>query len=81
MRYYDGRKQRHGGNNFLAGDDALGYLAGPMHEKYSMTFIWGHPFSTYGSYDQFFDSSHITPYAHMYAFRVPPPFAYVISSI
>ena len=26
---------------FLAGDDALGYLAGPMHKKYSMAFIWG----------------------------------------
>ena len=24
---------------FLSGDDALGYLAGPMHKKYSMTFI------------------------------------------
>ena len=26
---------------FLAGDDALGYLAGPMHKKYFMAFIWG----------------------------------------
>ena len=28
------------GNNdiFFAGDDALWYLAGPMHKKYSMTF-------------------------------------------
>ena len=35
------------GNNdiFSAGGDTLGYLAGPMHKKYSMTFIWGHPFS------------------------------------
>ena len=24
---------------FLSGDDALGYLAGPMHKKHSMTFI------------------------------------------
>ena len=24
---------------FLACDDTLGYLAGSMHEKYSMTFI------------------------------------------
>ena len=36
------------GNNdiFFAGDDALKYLAGPVHKKYSMTFIWGHPFDT-----------------------------------
>ena len=69
------------GNNdiFPAGDDRLRYLARPMHNKHSMTFIWGHPFSTCESYDQFFDSSHIPPYAHVYAFRVNPPFAYVIS--
>ena len=30
---------------FFAGDVALGFFAGPMHEKYSMTFIWGQPFS------------------------------------
>ena len=44
------------GNNdiFLAGDDALGYLTRPTHKRYSMTFIWGHPFSTCGYYDQFF---------------------------
>ena len=44
------------GNNdiFLAGDDALGYLTRPMHKRYSMTFIWDHPFSTCGCYDQFF---------------------------
>ena len=32
------------GNNdiFLAGDDALGRLTGPMHKKYSMTIICGH---------------------------------------
>ena len=40
---------------FLAGGDALVYLAGPMHKKYSTTFVWGHPFSTYVSYDQFFN--------------------------
>ena len=65
----------------LAGDDALGYLAGPMHKKYSMTFIWSHPFRTCGSYDQFFNPFYITPSAHMYVFRVPPPFVYVILSI
>ena len=31
---------------FLAGGDALVYLAEPMHKKYS-TFLGGHPFSTY----------------------------------
>ena len=71
------------GNNdiFLAGDDALGYLTGPVHKKYSMTFIWGHPFSLCGSYDRFFDPSHIPSCAHMYAFIIPPSFAYVILSI
>ena len=34
---------------FLAGDDALVYLAGPMHKKYSTTFVWGHSFGTYVS--------------------------------
>ena len=36
---------------FLAGGDSLVYLAEPMHKKYSKTFVWGHPFSTYVSYD------------------------------
>ena len=40
---------------FLAGGDALVYLAKPLHKKYSTTFVWGHPFSTYVSYDQFFN--------------------------
>ena len=34
---------------FLAGGDASVYLAGAMHKKYSTTFAWGHPFSTYVS--------------------------------
>ena len=34
---------------FLAGGDALVYLAVPMYKKYSTTFVWGHPFSTYVS--------------------------------
>ena len=38
-------------NIFLAGGDALVYLAGRMHKKYSTTFVWGHPFSTYVYYD------------------------------
>ena len=35
------------GNNdiFLVDDDTLEYLAGPVHKKYSITFVWGHPFS------------------------------------
>ena len=42
-------------DNFLAGDDVLVYLTKPVHKKYSTTFVWGHPFSTYVSYDQFFN--------------------------
>ena len=39
-----------GNNNiFIAGGDALVYMAGPMHKKYSATFVWGHPLSTYVS--------------------------------
>ena len=34
---------------FLAGGYVLVYLAVPMHKKYSTTFVWGHPFSTYVS--------------------------------
>ena len=34
-------------NIFPAGGDALVYLSGPMHKKYSTTIVWGHPFSTY----------------------------------
>ena len=39
------------GNNdiFLGGGDALVYLTVPVQEKYSTTFTWGHPFSTYVS--------------------------------
>ena len=37
---------------FLAVGDALVYLAETMHKKYSTTFVCGHPFSTYVSYDQ-----------------------------
>ena len=40
---------------FLAGGDPLVHLAGPMHKKYTTTFVSGHPFSTYVSYDQFFN--------------------------
>ena len=40
---------------FLAGGDALVYLAEPMHKKYSTAFVWGHIFSTYVSYDRLFN--------------------------
>ena len=40
---------------FLAGGDGLVYLAEPIHKKHSTTFAWGHPFSTYVSYDRFFN--------------------------
>ena len=42
---------------FLAGGDALVYLAEAMHKKYSTKFVWGHPLSTYVPYDQFFNPS------------------------
>ena len=40
---------------FLAGGNALWHLAKPMHKKYSTKFVWGHPFSTYVSFDLFFN--------------------------
>ena len=55
-------------DTFLAGGDALGYLAVPMHKKYSTTFVWGHLFSMYISKDRFFNP--FLPSKHMYAFRV-----------
>ena len=33
-------------NIFLAGGDALVYLAEPMHKQYTTTLVWGHSFST-----------------------------------
>ena len=70
------------GNNDIsfAGDDALKYLDGSMHKKYSMTFIWGHPFDMCEYYERFLYLSHIPPSAHMNAFIVPYP-RYVILSI
>ena len=53
---------------FLGGGDALVYLAGPMHKRYSTTFVWGHPFSAHVSYDQFFNPP--PPCTYMYSFRV-----------
>ena len=46
---------------FLADGDALVYLAEPVHKKYFTTFIWGHPFSMYVSYNRFFN-----PITHQY---------------
>ena len=40
---------------FLADCDALVYLTEPVHKKYSTAFGWGHPFSTYVSYNQLFN--------------------------
>ena len=41
---------------FLVAGDALVYLTEPMHKKYSTKLFWGNPFSTYVSYDRFFNS-------------------------
>ena len=38
---------------FYAGGHAV--VSGLMHKKYPTTFAWGHPFSTYLSYDRFFN--------------------------
>ena len=53
-------------DNFLAGGDTLVYLARPVQTKYSTAFVWGHPFSTYVSYNRFFNPS-----------RSPPPLVQV----
>ena len=39
-------------NIFLAGGNALVYLAIPLHKKYSVTLVWGNSFSMYISYDK-----------------------------
>ena len=56
-------------NIFLAGGDALVYLDKPVHKKYSTTFVWGHPLSTYVSYDKFFNPS---PCTYLYMFWMNP---------
>ena len=65
-------------DTFFDGDGALRQLVGPMRKKYSMTFNWGHPFSTCESYDRFSNLSHIRHCVHMQVFRLPPTFAHVI---
>ena len=42
---------------FLAGNDALVYLAEATYKKYSTTFLGGYPFRTYVSYNQFLTPS------------------------
>ena len=63
---------------FLTAGDALVYLAKPLFKKYSITFVWGYPFSTYVSYDQFFN--HPSLCAPLHILHDPasiPPVAYV----
>ena len=65
---------------FLVGGDALVYLGKPTHKKYSTTFVWGHPFSTYVSYDQFFNP--LLLYAPVHILDDPfsiPPVVYVLN--
>ena len=57
---------------FLAGDDALVYLAEAMHTKYSTTFVWSHPLSTNVSYDRFFNSPPLVRSCTHFGW--PPPF-------
>ena len=67
-------------NIFLAGGDVLVYLAEPMHKKYSTKFVWGHSFSIYVSYDEFFNLS--SPSTHLHTFWMTssiPPVAYVLN--
>ena len=56
----------------LGGGDALVHLAGPVHKKYSATFVLGFPFSMYISYQRFFNLP--LPCTHMYLIRVTPFF-------
>ena len=48
------------------------YLTGTMLIKCSTTFVWGHPFSTYVSYDHFFNCP-----ARIYS-NAPPPSSHFI---
>ena len=55
---------------FLAGGDALVYLAEPMYKKYSTKWFLGNSFRTYVSYDVLF-----SPCAQLYTFLMnSPPF-------
>ena len=57
---------------FLAGSDALVYLAEPLHKDYSVTFVWSHPFSTYVSHDRFINP--LPLYAPVHILDDLPPF-------
>ena len=54
---------------FLAGGDALVYLAKPMHKKYSTIFVWSNPLIRYVSYDQMFTP--LPLYAPVHNLNVP----------
>ena len=75
MRNYDGKNN----DIFLAGDDALEYLVGPVHKKYSISKYV--PLVRADLMTIFFILPTSSTCTHMNVFRVPPPFAYVISSI
>ena len=62
---------------FLAGGDPLVYLTEAMHKKYSTTFFGGHPFSTYVSYDRFFNPLH--QYAPVHILDDPLPFPQLLT--
>ena len=42
--------------SFLAGGDALVYVTGQMHKKYSAIFVWGHPLTLFRM--DFFSAAH-----------------------
>ena len=60
---------------FFAGGDALVYLAKQMHKNCSITFVWGHPFSTYLSHDLIFNP--IPLYAPIHILDDSPPFPHL----
>ena len=69
------------GNNgiFPAGGDVLVYLAEPVHKKYSTKFVWDYPFSTYVSYDWFFNSLLLYTPVHILDAPSIPLVAYVLN--
>ena len=65
---------------YLAGGDVLVYLAKSMHKKYSTKFVWGHPLSTYITYDQFFNSPPpVRTFTHFGWPPSIPPVSYVLN--
>ena len=61
---------------FLAGNDALGYLTGPMHKKKKKLWhLFGAIHLVCANLMTDFSILPTPRCAHMYAFRVPPPFA------